>query len=178
LLGRSSLAPLPPLLNSSSDESSQVSGTALIAQHYPCTDTRCASPPTEAYSSTCKEQWTIISLCIAYWLDFQSLLCKSTHPRAPPLSLPAFLAVRLVLQMLPLPGIPRYLIEKCQNNAGASSPASNPPPQHPPTRQSTSNFDKSRLPLKSKVPAAHSDTVSWSKRERPRISEEWCFAVL
>jgi MFS family permease len=44
---------------------------------------------------------TIIGLCIAYLLDFRSFLCKSTHPRAPPLFFQAFLAVCLVLQMLP-----------------------------------------------------------------------------
>ncbi|KAH8792470.1 general substrate transporter [Hyaloscypha finlandica] len=62
---------------------------------------------------------TIIGLCIAYWLDLRSLLCKSTHPRAPPLFFQAFLAVCLILQMSPLPETPRYLIEKCQNDAAA-----------------------------------------------------------
>ncbi|KAH8814049.1 hypothetical protein F5882DRAFT_455764 [Hyaloscypha sp. PMI_1271] len=61
----------------------------------------------------------VTSLCIAYWLDHRSLLCKSTHPRAPPLFFQAFLAVCLILQMSPLPDTPRYLIEKCQNDAAA-----------------------------------------------------------
>jgi MFS family permease len=62
---------------------------------------------------------TIIGLCIAYWLDFRSFLCKSTHPRAPLLFFQAFLAVCLVLQMPPLPETTRSLNEKCQNDAAA-----------------------------------------------------------
>jgi MFS family permease len=60
---------------------------------------------------------TIIGLCIAYWLDFGLSFAKGPIQWRLPISFQAFFAICLVLQMLPLPETPRYLIEKGHHTA-------------------------------------------------------------
>jgi hypothetical protein len=60
---------------------------------------------------------TIIGLCIAYWLDFGLSFAKGPIQWRLPISFEAFFAICLVIQMLPLPETPRYLIEKGRNSA-------------------------------------------------------------
>ena len=62
---------------------------------------------------------TIVGLCIAYWLDFGLSFAKGPIQWRLPISFQAFFAICLVLQMLPLPETPRYLIEKGDEAAAA-----------------------------------------------------------
>jgi hypothetical protein len=62
---------------------------------------------------------TIVGLCIAYWLDFGLSFAKGPIQWRLPISFQAFFAICLVLQMLPLPETPRYLVEKGDNEAAA-----------------------------------------------------------
>ncbi|TVY85638.1 Sugar transporter, partial [Lachnellula willkommii] len=55
---------------------------------------------------------TIVGLCIAYWLDFGLSFVSGPVQWRFPISFQAFFAIALVLQTLPLPETPRYLIEK------------------------------------------------------------------
>jgi hypothetical protein len=63
---------------------------------------------------------TIIGLCIAYWLDYGLSFAAGGIQWRFPISFQAFFAVCLVLQMIPLPETPRYLIEKGRNTEAAS----------------------------------------------------------
>lgn len=63
---------------------------------------------------------TIIGLCIAYWLDYGLSFAAGGIQWRFPTSFQAFFAVCLVLQMIPLPETPRYLIEKGRNTEAAS----------------------------------------------------------
>jgi len=54
---------------------------------------------------------TIVGLCIAYWLDFGLSFVDGPVQWRLPISFQAFFAICLVLQMLPLPETPRWLIE-------------------------------------------------------------------
>jgi MFS family permease len=62
---------------------------------------------------------TIVGLCIAYWLDFGLSFVPGPVQWRFPISFQAFFAICLVLQMLPLPETPRYLIEKGRNEEAA-----------------------------------------------------------
>ena len=62
---------------------------------------------------------TIIGLCIAYWLDFGMSYLSGPAQWRFPVAFQAFFAVLLVLQMLPLPETPRFLIEKDRIHDGA-----------------------------------------------------------
>lgn len=55
---------------------------------------------------------TIVGLCIAYWLDFGMSYVSGPSQWRLPISFQAFFAICLVVQMLPLPETPRWLIEK------------------------------------------------------------------
>lgn len=54
---------------------------------------------------------TIVGLCIAYWLDYGLSFIDNPVQWRFPISFQAFFAVCLVLQMLPLPESPRWLLE-------------------------------------------------------------------
>jgi hypothetical protein len=58
---------------------------------------------------------TIAGLYIAYWLDFGLSFAQCPIKWRLPISFQVFFAICLVLQMLALPEIPRYLIEKGRN---------------------------------------------------------------
>lgn len=62
---------------------------------------------------------TIVGLCIAYWLDFGLSFVKGPVQWRFPISFQAFFAICLVLQMIPLPETPRYLIDKGRNAEAA-----------------------------------------------------------
>lgn len=55
---------------------------------------------------------TILGLCIAYWLDFGLSFVDGPIQWRLPISFQALFAISLVLQMLPLPETPRWLMEK------------------------------------------------------------------
>jgi sugar porter (SP) family MFS transporter len=55
---------------------------------------------------------TIVGLCIAYWLDYGLSFAFGPVQWRLPISFQAFFAICLVLQMLPLPETPRYLMEQ------------------------------------------------------------------
>ncbi|KAI6869002.1 general substrate transporter [Hortaea werneckii] len=55
---------------------------------------------------------TIVGLCIAYWLDYGLSFVDGGVQWRFPISFQAFFAIFLVLQMLPLPESPRWLVEK------------------------------------------------------------------
>lgn len=55
---------------------------------------------------------TIVGLCIAYWLDYGLSFAFGAVQWRVPISFQAFFAICLVLQMLPLPETPRYLMEQ------------------------------------------------------------------
>jgi sugar porter (SP) family MFS transporter len=55
---------------------------------------------------------TIVGLCIAYWLDYGLSFADGGVQWRFPISFQAFFAVCLVLQMIPLPETPRYLVER------------------------------------------------------------------
>ena len=59
---------------------------------------------------------TIVGLCIAYWLDYGMSFVSSSAQWRFPITFQAFFAVCLVVQMLPLPDTPRWLIEKQRND--------------------------------------------------------------
>jgi sugar porter (SP) family MFS transporter len=63
---------------------------------------------------------TIIGLCIAYWLDYGLSFASGGVQWRFPISFQAFFAVCLVLQIMPLPETPRYLIEKGRNTEAAN----------------------------------------------------------
>jgi len=62
---------------------------------------------------------TIVGLCIAYWLDYGLSFASGSIQWRFPISFQGFFAICLVLQMLPLPETPRYLVEKGRNTEGA-----------------------------------------------------------
>lgn len=55
---------------------------------------------------------TIVGLCIAYWLDYGLSFASGSVQWRLPISFQAFFAICLVLQTIPLPETPRYLIEQ------------------------------------------------------------------
>lgn len=60
---------------------------------------------------------TIVGLCIANWLDFGLFFAKGPIQWRLPISFQAFFDICLVLQTLPLPETPCYLVEKDDNAA-------------------------------------------------------------
>ncbi|KAL2061700.1 hypothetical protein VTL71DRAFT_7078 [Oculimacula yallundae] len=62
---------------------------------------------------------TIIGLCMAYWLDYGLSFASGGIQWRFPISFQAFFAICLILQMIPLPETPRYLVEKGRNAEGA-----------------------------------------------------------
>jgi MFS family permease len=62
---------------------------------------------------------TIVGLCIAYWLDFGLSYVSGPAQWRFPIAFQAFFAVCLVIQMMPLPETPRFLIEKNRNTEAA-----------------------------------------------------------
>ncbi|KAI9660042.1 MAG: hypothetical protein M1821_001394 [Bathelium mastoideum] len=62
---------------------------------------------------------TIVGLCIAYWMDYGLSFVNGPIQWRLPIAFQAFFAICLLLQILPLPETPRWLIEKNRNNEGA-----------------------------------------------------------
>ncbi|RFU30784.1 hypothetical protein B7463_g5557, partial [Scytalidium lignicola] len=59
---------------------------------------------------------TIVGVCIAYWLDYGMSFVNGPSQWRFPMAFQGFFAILLVLQMLPLPETPRYLIENNRNS--------------------------------------------------------------
>jgi hypothetical protein len=62
---------------------------------------------------------TIVGLCIAYWMDYCLANVTGGLQWRLPISFQGFFAVCLVLQMLPLPESPRWLIEMNRKSAAS-----------------------------------------------------------
>jgi MFS family permease len=87
-------------------------GNGMNSSTVPMYQSELAKPERRGMLLTAQGTVTIVGLCIAYWLDYgMSFVMNSSQWRFP-ISFQAFFAVCLVLQMLPLPETPRWLIEK------------------------------------------------------------------
>ncbi|KAL1584634.1 hypothetical protein WHR41_06928 [Cladosporium halotolerans] len=62
---------------------------------------------------------TILGLCIAYWLDYGMSFVDGPAQWRFPISFQAFFAICLVIQVLPLPETPRWLIEHGRTTDGS-----------------------------------------------------------
>lgn len=63
---------------------------------------------------------TIFGLCIAYWLDYGLAFTDSPAQWRFPIAFQGFFAIALVLQMLPLPESPRWLLEHGKTTRASS----------------------------------------------------------
>jgi MFS family permease len=87
-------------------------GNGLNSSTVPMYQSELARPERRGMLLTAQGTVTIVGLCIAYWLDYgMSFVTTNSSQWRFPISFQAFFAVCLVLQMLPLPETPRWLIE-------------------------------------------------------------------
>ena len=87
-------------------------GNGFNSSTVPMYQSEMARPEKRGMLLTAQGTVTIVGLCIAYWLDYGMSFVDNGSQWRFPISFQAFFAVALVLQMLPLPETPRWLIEK------------------------------------------------------------------
>ena len=90
-------------------------GNGFNSATIPMYQSELAKPETRGILLCMQGTVTIVGLCIAYWLDFGLSFVSGAVQWRFPISFQAFFAVCLVLQMLPLPETPRFLIEQKRN---------------------------------------------------------------
>ncbi|EKG13248.1 General substrate transporter [Macrophomina phaseolina MS6] len=101
--------PPPPLVWSSTDN---CQGNGFNSSNIPAYQSELAKPKNRGMLLSAQGTVTIVGLCIAYWMDFGLSYVDGPIQWRWPIAFQAFFAICLVLQMLPLPETPRFLIEK------------------------------------------------------------------
>ena len=94
-------------------------GNGLNSSTAPAYQSELADPRYRGALVCAQSFLTIAGLCIAYWMDYGLSFVNTPVQWRFPVSFQAFFAVCLVIQMLPLPDTPRWLIEKGRNAEAA-----------------------------------------------------------
>ncbi|GME47149.1 Sugar transporter [Neofusicoccum parvum] len=94
-------------------------GNGFNSSNIPAYQSELAKPKNRGMLLSAQGTVTIVGLCIAYWMDFGLSYVDGPIQWRWPIAFQAFFAICLVLQMLPLPETPRFLIEKDRNAEAA-----------------------------------------------------------
>lgn len=86
-------------------------GNGINSSNVPAYQSEMARPERRGALLCAQGVVTIVGLCIAYWLDYGLSFLDSPAQWRFPISFQAFFAVCLVIQMIPLPESPRWLLE-------------------------------------------------------------------
>ncbi|KAL1624822.1 hypothetical protein SLS56_007622 [Neofusicoccum ribis] len=94
-------------------------GNGFNSSNIPAYQSELAKPKNRGMLLSAQGTVTIVGLCIAYWMDFGLSYVDGPIQWRWTIAFQAFFAICLVLQMLPLPETPRFLIEKDRNAEAA-----------------------------------------------------------
>lgn len=94
-------------------------GNGFNSSNIPAYQSELAKPKNRGRLLSAQGTVTIVGLCIAYWMDFGLSYVSGPIQWRWPIAFQAFFAICLVLQMLPLPETPRFLIEKDRTREAA-----------------------------------------------------------
>ncbi|GAB7350276.1 hypothetical protein MBLNU459_g0917t3 [Dothideomycetes sp. NU459] len=86
-------------------------GNGINSSNVPAYQSEMARPQKRGALLCAQGTVTILGLCIAYWLDYGLSFTDSPAQWRFPISFQAFFAICLVIQMIPLPESPRWLLE-------------------------------------------------------------------
>jgi sugar porter (SP) family MFS transporter len=86
-------------------------GNGINSSNVPAYQSEMARPELRGALLCAQGTVTIVGLCIAYWLDYGLSFVNNPAQWRFPISFQAFFAICLVLQMIPLPESPRWLLE-------------------------------------------------------------------
>ncbi|KAK7723548.1 hypothetical protein SLS57_004362 [Botryosphaeria dothidea] len=87
-------------------------GNGFNSSNIPAYQSELAKPKNRGMLLSAQGTVTIVGLCIAYWMDFGLSYVDGPIQWRWPIAFQAFFAICLVLQMIPLPETPRFLVEK------------------------------------------------------------------
>ncbi|KAL1652258.1 hypothetical protein SLS58_000385 [Diplodia intermedia] len=94
-------------------------GNGFNSSNIPAYQSELAKPKNRGQLLSAQGTVTIVGLCIAYWMDFGLSYVSGPVQWRLPIAFQAFFAICLVVQMLPLPETPRFLIEKDRTREAA-----------------------------------------------------------
>ncbi|KAF1353139.1 general substrate transporter [Delphinella strobiligena] len=95
-------------------------GNGINSSNVPAYQSELARPKHRGALLCAQGTITIFGLCIAYWLDYGLSFTDSPAQWRFPIAFQGFFAIALVLQMLPLPESPRWLLEHGKTTRASS----------------------------------------------------------